>query len=422
MLKPHYLLLPILLFTTVSGFAQNQFSKKADSLYQAKNFYTAGQFYLKSAAQSEFKAGKYGDYYNAACCYALAGKPDSAIVLLKQSVADGYRNIAHIKEDSDFNSLHTLPGWNTYVNNLKVAHTSTTNPKAAKLITSDVKNFWKAYDMAEKDKTNSQKIYKEVYIDPGSPGLQDYFAFKVRSLKGFVNVHNQKPKFYAAIRKNTYTVDKQKPQMQASFVKFKDVYPAAKFPDIYFIIGSFSSGGTSTDNGLLIGLDQAVKTPDVPTDELSLWQKNNFGELKHLPNLIAHELIHFNQHGMAGDTTLVKYVLEEGMADFIGELISGKTANERLHVWAKGKEKQIWADFEKEMWLNRYSNWIANSDQETADKPADLGYWVGYQICKAYYDNSADKKQAVADMLNIKDYKAFYKKSGVEKMYAPGIK
>ena len=417
MLKLKYLFL-VSLLSALSASAQNKFSKKADSLYLAKQYYPAGNYYLQSAALSEFKAGRYADYYNAACCYALAGKPDSAILLLKQSVAWGYKNVAHIKEDGDFNSLHNLREWNDFVGSLKVAPTSTNNPKAAKLITTDIKNFWKAYDMAEKDTANSKKIYKEVYIDPGSPGLQDYFAIKVRSLKGFVNVHNKKPKFYAAIRKNTYKVDKQKPLMQASFVKFKELYPAANFPDIYFVIGAFTSGGTSTDNGLLIGLDQAVRTPDIPTNELNLWQKNNFTQLNQLPNLIAHELIHFNQNGMARDTILLKWVLEEGMADFIGELISGKTANERLHVWAKGKEKQIWADFEKEIWLNRYSNWIGNSDQETADKPADLGYWVGYQICKGYYNNSADKKQAINDMLNIKDYKAFYEKSGLSKLYA----
>jgi uncharacterized protein YjaZ len=67
--------------------------------------------------------------------------------------------------------------------------------------------------------------------------------------------------------------------------------------------------------------------------------------------------------------------------------------------------------------LKRAYNWIANSNQETVDHPADLGYWVGYQICKAYYNKSADKKKAVEDMLNIKDYKGFYDKSGVHSLF-----
>jgi hypothetical protein len=305
------------------------------------------------------------------------------------------------------------PKWQHFTGSLKSVETGTTNPLKAKLVTTDIKNFWKAYDLAQKDTANRLKIYKRYYVDPGSQGLQDYFALKVIRMKNFVRGHDKKPQFYAAIRKNTFTVDKQKPQMIASFVKLKELYAQAKFPDVYFIIGAFSSGGTSSDNGLLIGLDQAVRSPDIPVDDLRLWENNNFGKLDYLPNLVAHELIHFNQNGMlGGDTTLLRSVLVEGMADFLGELISGRTANERLHVWSKGHEKQIWTDFEKEMYLNRGYNWIANSNQETAEKPADLGYWVGYQICKGYYDNSTDKKQAIYDMLNIKDYKAFYYKSG----------
>jgi hypothetical protein len=310
-----------------------------------------------------------------------------------------------------------MPEWMPLVARIEKMKTGTNDPLKAKLVTTDIGNFWKAYDLAQQDTANRLAIYKKYYIDPGTAGLQDYFAIKVGSVKNFVRTHDAKPKFYAAIRKNTFMVDAQKPQMIASFVKFKQLYPAANFPDVYFVMGAFTSGGTSTDNGLLIGLDQIVRTPDIPVTELTLWQNNNFNNLSSLPNLIAHELIHFNQNGMKQDTTLLQGVLVEGMADFIGELISGHNANERLHVWAKGREKQVWADFEKEMYLKRSYNWIANSNQETADKPADLGYWVGYYICKAYYDKSTDKVKAINDMLNIKDYKAFYEQSGAHSIF-----
>lgn len=95
------------------------------------------------------------------------------------------------------------------------------------------------------------------------------------------------------------------------------------------------------------------------------------------------------------------------MGDFIGELISGEPANKALFSWAKGKEKQIWNKFKADMYYDRYDNWIANSKNSTPDNLPDQGYWVGYQICKAYYEQSKDKKQAIQDMLHIRDYKAF---------------
>jgi hypothetical protein len=416
MYKTKYLLVT-LLFINATVFAQSNLKAKADSLYQNKKYDKAGPLYLLSAIRAEFKASRPEDYYNAACCYALGGKADSALILLKLSIANGYKDAAHLKEDTDLASLHTLSEWPSTVSSIPSVSTRTHDPYKAKLITDDIKNFWQAYDLAQKDTAHRIDIYRKYYVDKGTDGLQDYFALKIRSMKSYVASHDRKSKFYAAIRQNTYAVDEQKPGMIASFVKLKEVYENANFPNIYFVIGAFTSGGTSSDNGLLIGLDQSARTADIPVDELTLWERNNFTYLKNIPSLIAHELIHFNQVGLASDTTLLRAVLVEGMADFIGELISGRTANERLHIWAKGKEKKIWSDFEKEMYLNRESNWIANSKQETAEKPADLGYWVGYQICKAYYDNSSDKKKAINDMLNIKNYKEFYDKSGASKLF-----
>jgi len=416
MLKFKQLLILFLLVSTATV-AQVNPEKTADSLYKGQNFKEAGKYYLKATRQVDFKVLKADSYYNAACCYALSGQKDSAFVLLTNAINSGYKNVDQIKKDTDLESLHSLPGWSGLINSIKTTKNSTTDPHKAKLITSDVRNFWKAYDLAKKDSVNALDLYKKYYIEPASNGLQDYLGYKIKNLKNFIKSVNTKPQFYAAIRKNTYAVDQQKSQMIQSFVKFKQIYSKAQFPDIYFVIGAFNSGGTSTDAGLLIGLDQSARTKEVPLKELTLWQQNNFTNLNALPNLIAHELIHFNQGGLAGDTTLLSGALIEGMADFIGELISGNTANERLFVWAKGKEKQIWADFEKEMYLAGSRNWIANSDQETADKPADLGYWVGYQICKAYYDKSTDKNKAVSDMLNIKNYKEFYIKSGAGQLF-----
>jgi len=70
------------------------------------------------------------------------------------------------------------------------------------------------------------------------------------------------------------------------------------------------------------------------------------------------------------------------------------------------------------MWLDRSYNWIGNATQETAERPADLGYWIGYMICKAYYDHAPDKKQALYDLLNIKNMKGFYETSRADEWMA----
>lgn len=405
----------LFLLASVQSFSQNM-SKKADSLYDAKDYLPAAELYVKSASLQEFRNGMASAYYNAACCYALKGDKANAFAYLEMAIENGYENKDHLLKDSDLDGLHAEDKWKQITENLRPAAKWTDDPYKAQLITTDIDHFWEAYDLAQKDTANRLKIYRQYYIDKGTPGMLDYFVSKVYNMQSFLNGHNRRAKFYEAIRKNTLSIEKQKPGMIDGFVKFKTLYPEARFPNIYFVIGNFTSGGTSSDNGLLLGADQLVKTADIPTDELNLWEKNVFAPLENIPHIVAHELIHFNQDNLAQDTSLLSASLREGMADFLGELMTGKTSNERLHVWAKGREKMIWEDFKKEMWLNRAGNWIANARQETPDHPADLGYWVGYMICKAYYNGAADKKQAVYDILHIRDYKTFYEKSRVEDM------
>jgi len=44
-------------------------------------------------------------YYNIACAYALQGKPERAVVWLELSVRHGWRNTAHMDEDSDLDAI-----------------------------------------------------------------------------------------------------------------------------------------------------------------------------------------------------------------------------------------------------------------------------------------------------------------------------
>lgn len=410
--------LPLICIATTFVRAQsfNDTRWKADSSYNAKSFAIAGPLYVQAGQLAEFPFQRKRVYYDAGCCYSLTGQPEKAFKYLTMAVKTyGYDNLTNIANDPDLKSLHSDKRWKPLVGSIiRPIKGAGNDPYQAHFVTTDVHNFWKAYDQAQRDTVHWEQIYRDLYLAKATPGLQDYYEYKIRTVDRFVKGHDKLSHFYASIRSNTLKVDDLKKQMLDSFVKFNALYPGATFPNVYFVIGAFSSGGTSTNNGLIIGLDQNCRTPDVATQELTLWQKNNFTNLKDLPNTVAHELIHFQQNHLAQDTTLLRGALVEGMADFLGELISGKTANSRLAVYAKGREKQIWADFKKEMYLNKVSNWIANSDQETADKPADLGYWVGYQICKAYYDEADDKKQAVYDILHITDYRQFLQKSKLD--------
>jgi quercetin dioxygenase-like cupin family protein len=385
-----------------------------DSAHQAKNYALAIQFYTKQAAAETLPFVNKNTWYNIACCYALAGDRKNAWTYLQKSLKAGYNDYAHVLTDSDLDSLHSVPGWEKFAVLNREFQQRLGDPLSAKLVTTDIHHFWDAYDRVQKDTAHARQLYTTWYFDKASPGLQDYYITRIFSVENFVKNQQSKRNFYRAIRQNTLKTDKFKTPIQQSFVRLKQLYDSAIFPNVYFLIGRWTSAGTVSGNGLLIGVDMMSKTAAVPLEELSLWENNNYTDIDNLPYLVAHELIHSQQLAMKDDTTTLAACIQEGMADFIGELISGKNSDERLVAFTKGKERLIWNDFKKDIYLKHAYNWLYNSGQATADHPADLGYWVGYQICKSYYEEATDKKKAVKDMLHIQDYRAFLTKSRYE--------
>jgi uncharacterized protein YjaZ len=421
MKKRRLFLLPVLLYATTAAQGQTHppYGRLADSLYKVKNYKLAAATYLLAASGSDFKAQKSGSQYNAACSYALDSNKSEAISLLTAAISNGYDNKQNLLKDTDFAIIRKDSiAWNKIISLLKDPPPPNINPLKAVFHTEDLHNFWTAYEKFIKDTANAIDIFKKEYFNKASAGMDDYMAFKVPGIAYFIKHIKERPKFYKALKPNTAQVDSYRKDFYQSFSNFKKIYSKAVFPDVYFVIGAFTSGGTVSKKGLLLGTNQMSKTPNIPTDELTLWQKNNFTNLTGIKNTVAHELIHFQQDGMKQDTTTLCYSIQEGMADFIGELISGKNANERIHVWAKGREKKIWDRFKVDIYYDRYSNWIGNGDQETIDNPADQGYWVGYQICKSYYENAKNKIKAIDEMLHIQDYKAFFIESKWEEKIA----
>jgi hypothetical protein len=168
---------------------------------------------------------------------------------------------------------------------------------------------------------NDLLVFKREYLDKGSAGLKDFskLRFTVRDL---VNAVESNRAFYDSVRQDTLKVESMKGKMRASFRKLKKLYPEAVFPDVYFLIGANNSGGTTSDHGLLIGTERFGK---------------RIGEL---PYTVAHELIHYQQK-YPEKLDLIGLSIKEGSADFLGEMISGKSSNPDLLAYGDAHEREL---------------------------------------------------------------------------------
>ncbi len=110
-------------------------TKKADSLYRAKD-YKAAAFAYSAAFKLNGWKGLGNDRYDAACSWALAGYPDSAIFNLERiAVKLFYDDYNRITSDKDFTSLYENKRWKPLLEKIKHNQDSVQEKMDKKLMT-----------------------------------------------------------------------------------------------------------------------------------------------------------------------------------------------------------------------------------------------------------------------------------------------
>jgi uncharacterized protein YjaZ len=129
-----------------------------------------------------------------------------------------------------------------------------------------------------------------------------------------------------------------------------------------------------------------------------------------IPGIVAHELIHFQQHHAAA--TLLGASFNEGAADFLGAMASGKPLNGPKERYGMLHEHELWQEFKQHLDDSSLGSWMYAGPQ--GDRPADLGYFLGHRIAEAYYNRAADKPQAIRDIIAARQVKELLAQSGYD--------
>lgn len=273
---------------------------------------------------------------------------------------------------------------------------ATQDPERARLIFTDVKLFWEAYN---KDYPNiKSSTLRTDYLSLISPDLQKTYVPFIIGKDGteLAATINNNLFYFDNLKRLPFDTISLKKKIRKGYSKLKRLYNEAQFPDVYFAIGNFASAGAHMNGTLAISIEMFPDTVQVI---------NNVTTVSYnlLPIVVLHEIVHFQQN-YSKVNTLLASCIKEGAADFITELTYGKHSTEHIHKKAKPNEQSIWSEFQQIMDGTELHNWLYTHDR---DRIKDLGYYVGYKICQSYYDNKKNKRQAIIEILNIKDYKQF---------------
>ncbi len=106
------------------------------------------------------------------------------------------------------------------------------DPEKAKLITTDVGHFWRAYALARPN--DKLDVFDREYFNVASAGLKDFMQARDLNPCTLWDAIQKRPKYYAQLRASTGKLEAQARAIRQVFARLKDIYPPAIFPDVTF--------------------------------------------------------------------------------------------------------------------------------------------------------------------------------------------
>ncbi len=290
--------------------------------------------------------------------------------------------------------------------------------------TSDITRFWETYDTIATmtDSAEISRVFNEMYLEKASDGFKELMKTcgDVRTPEYFIEDFQLYPNFWKSCRNSTLKIRDKQNEIDSVFNNFNALFPEFTPPKVCVLIGTFSIGGNATDEWILLGgeyvsYDSCFELGEFVTDDKKSWEHFIMSNYLYFKNakislVIAHETTHFLQENQPSDNVLV-HCIYEGVAEFISEKMSGEKIKTAYSLYGEEHEEELLAEFIEDKNNKDISGWLYEGSQSD-NRPKDVGYFVGYKICEAYYLNQKDSVKAIKDMIAISDNNDFFEKSG----------
>jgi hypothetical protein len=284
----------------------------------------------------------------------------------------------------------------------------------------DIEHFLDAQSRVSKG--NETKIYSEFYFGRATIGLKEFqegFSLTEESLFKSIQDH---PKFYASLSDLKERLVKREPEVIEAFQRLGAIYPKASIPQIYYLIGGLKGGGNGGEgNYVLVGADVFARKKETDMSEFDSGSRRLYHPAS-IASIVSHETAHILQESAQGreaylsiyeenEGTLLAFAIREGSAEFVAKLISGNHINPEAEAYGNLHEAELWELFKQQANSSDLGDWFFYQPKQHPDWPKDLGYWMGYKISEAYYDNASDKSKAFEEIIAATDYREFLAKS-----------
>ena len=269
------------------------------------------------------------------------------------------------------------------------------------------------------------QILNESYLDKASAGLQAYFEYERNTNKrdleqAYYNIIKSYPKYFESQKQLLLEAKNHTSIYTTYFNKIKEVYPQAEFQPTYFSIGFFNTPGQMIyPNTFFIGLEASLNTDSTNYSEFPErfdWLKQEQGDYTALGYTIVHEHLHTLQAINPDDDSILTQTITEGAAVFLTAYFCGEASlvgsggtDQAMIDYERENRLTVWKAFQQDLTIpENFSAWFWNEDSKY---PYSMGYYMGYLICKSFYEQSEDKEEALKTLIKVKDPELIYKQS-----------
>jgi hypothetical protein len=281
------------------------------------------------------------------------------------------------------------------------------------LVTTDIDNFWRAFDAADRLPTSDRvKIFESAYFDVASKGMLEFIGLRLGDVEQFERVVTTHDAYYRSARVSMMRIREFEGEIRHYYKRFDRLYPPLKTPRVTFVVGRLSCGGTTGQSGLLIGAEMFGRTERMPEQTLDAWRRSVIKPVTEIPSMVIHELVHVQQKSAeTSKMSLLAKSIREGMAVYVTERVTRRPDPAAPHEYGLLHEEELWQEFRKVMEGTDASDWLSNG-ANSVGRPADLGYFIGCQICRAFVEKQGRSGETMRRLMEVEAYEEILEVGG----------
>ncbi|WP_338425064.1 hypothetical protein [Sphingopyxis kveilinensis] len=265
------------------------------------------------------------------------------------------------------------------------------------------------------------------YLATPSAGLTAYMRTYRITPDAYLQRLAERPRFYRSIVGLRERLRPYETAITQAMVRVRAFLPGTPEVPVFFLVGTLGPGATprevrrgadATSLGILMPAEHLAMTVDTDMSEFPEGRagRANVGDVT---GFVSHEYGHVAQvhlQGLAryrelytipGNATNLAMAIREGGADYISWLATGQ--RRERHRYFDAHARTLGREFVAIAHLPAadFRGWFSGVDSNNPGRPAQIGYAVGFDICRHFMDAAADRSAALLAIASASEAKDF---------------